>query len=64
MSLNTGDTSISYDMPHDDNQEVRFMDIYKLDGKTPPPYIYTTANTEYHFVLSIEGNNIENQGEE
>lgn len=64
MSLNTGDTVISYDMPHDDDQEVRSMDIYKLDGKTPPPYIYTNANTEYHFVLSIEGNNIENPGEE
>ena len=63
MSLNTGESTISYDMPPEDDRTVRYMDIYKLDGKTPPPYIYTSPNTEYHFILSIEGDNIESQTE-
>lgn len=65
MSMNRGETTVSYDMPPaEEEQTVRYMDIYKLDGKTPPPFIYSTENTEYHFVLSIEGNNIETQVEE
>ena len=65
MSLNTGETVISYDMPTGEEcRTVRHMDIYKLDGKTSAPYIYTSPNTEYHFVLSIDGDNIENQTEE
>ena len=65
MFLNTGETVITYDMPPaEEDRVVRHLEIYKLDGKTPPPFIYTTANTEYHFILSIEGDNVENQGEE
>ena len=65
MSMNRGETTVSYDMPPaEEEQTVRYMDIYKLDGKTPPPFIYSTENTEYHFVLSIEGNNIETPVEE
>lgn len=65
MSINTGETVISYDMPPgEENRTVRHMDVYKLDGKTPPPFIYTSPNTEYHFVLSLEGDNIEDETEE
>lgn len=65
LSLNRGSTTVSYDMPPaEQDRTVQHMDIYKLDGKTPPPYIYTTETTEYHFILSIEGNNIEEQMEE
>ena len=65
MSINTGQTVISYDMPSgEEDKAVRHIDIYKLDGKTPPPYIYTSPNTEYHFVLAIEGNNVVDQEEE
>ena len=65
MSINTGETVISYDMPSGEEiRTVRYMNIYRLDGKTSPPYIYTSPNTEYHFVLSIEGDNVEDQEEE
>lgn len=65
MSINTGETVISYDMPPgEEYRTVRYMDVYKLDGKTPPPFIYTSTNTEYHFVLSLEGDNIEDETEE
>ena len=65
MSINTGETVISYDMPSgEEDRTIRRVDMYRLDGKTPPPFIYMSTNTEYHFVLSIEGENIENQEEE
>ena len=65
MFLNTGETTVTYDMPPaEEDRTVRHLEIYKLDGKTPPPFTYTTENTEFHFILSIEGDNVENPVEE
>ena len=65
MFLDKGGTTIRYAMPREEeDRTVRILEIYKLNGKTPPPFTYTTENTEYRFVLSIEGNNVDNQEEE
>lgn len=61
MFLGEGTTTASYHMVHEDNKEVFWLELYKLAFKTVPPYTYTTENTEYHFILSIEGNNQEDQ---
>lgn len=59
MFLNQGATTVSYHMVSEDDREVHYLELYKLANKTVPPYTYTTENTEYHFILSIEGNNQE-----
>ena len=65
MFLDKGGTTIRYAMPREEeDRTVRILEIYKLNGNTPPPFTYTTENTEYRFVLSIEGNNVDNQEEE
>lgn len=59
MYLARGVSTVSYAMPPDGNPEIRALRLYKLDGKLVPPMVYTNTNTEYHFILSIEGDNFE-----
>lgn len=61
MFLEKGRRTNSFSMPPEGDPEIRSLVLYKLDGKTVPPYIYTTTNTEYHFVLSLEGSNFDDE---
>jgi hypothetical protein len=61
MFLEKGRRTNNFAMPPEGDPEIRSLVLYKLDGKTVPPYIYTTTNTEYHFVLSLEGSNFDDE---
>ena len=61
MFLEKGRRTTSFSMPPEGDPEIRSLVLYKLDGKTVPPYVYTTTNTEYHFILSVEGSNLDDE---